>query len=46
MHDIKNNTIHITYIGRLETEKGIAVVIDCIKETLKIQEPRIVWHVC
>ncbi len=46
MHDIKNNTIHITYIGRLETEKGITVIIDCIKETLKIQDPHIVWHVC
>jgi glycosyltransferase involved in cell wall biosynthesis len=28
----KNKGLHITYIGRLEKEKGIEIVIACIKK--------------
>lgn len=42
---LKNKPIHITYIGRLETEKGIELVIDCIERWIW-EEINIVWHIC
>lgn len=41
----KNNAIHITYIGRLVPEKGICLVIDCIKKGRE-RGYNIVWHIC
>ena len=41
----KNKEIHITYIGRLEKEKGIEIVISCIKRAI-IEERKIIWHIC
>jgi hypothetical protein len=41
----KNKPIHITYIGRLETEKGIELTIDCIERWMQ-EERNIVWHIC
>ena len=41
----KNKTIHITYIWRLEEEKGIELIIDCIKNGRETKQ-NIVWHIC
>ena len=41
----KTKTIHITYIGRLEKEKGIEIVIDAIKRGIN-EKRNIIWHVC
>ena len=41
----KNKPIHITYIGRLEKEKGIELIIDCIKNGRETNQ-NIVWHIC
>lgn len=41
----KNKPIHITYIGRLVPEKGIELVIDCIKKGRET-EKNIIWHIC
>jgi glycosyltransferase involved in cell wall biosynthesis len=41
----KNKEIHITYIGRLEKEKGIEIVIDSIKRGI-IEKRNITWHIC
>lgn len=42
---LKNNTIHITYIWRLEKEKGIEIIIACIKRSL-LEKKNIIWHIC
>lgn len=42
---LKNKPIHITYIGRLEKEKGIELIIDCIKNGRKT-EKNIIWNIC
>ncbi len=41
----KNKQIHIAYIGRLEKEKGIEMVIDSIKRSI-LEERNIFWHIC
>jgi hypothetical protein len=41
----KIKAIHITYIGRLEKEKGIEIVIDSIKRWIA-EKREIVWHIC
>ncbi len=41
----KNKEIHIAYIGRLEKEKGIEVVIKCLKRAI-VEERKIIWHIC
>ncbi len=41
----KNKELHITFIGRLEKEKGIEILIACIQESI-IQKRNIVWHIC
>jgi hypothetical protein len=41
----KNKEIHIAYIGRLEKEKGIEVVINCIKRAI-VEKRKIIWHIC
>ncbi len=41
----KNKELHITYIGRLEKEKGIEIVIDCIKKSI-FDKKNIIWHIC
>ncbi len=41
----KNKGLHITYIGRLEKEKGIEIVIACIKKWIT-ENRNIVWHIC
>jgi len=40
-----DSTIHITYIGRLVEEKGILIVIDCIKRSI-VEKRNIIWHIC
>lgn len=41
----KNKPIHITYIGRLEKEKGIDIVLDCIEKGREMSRD-IIWHIC
>lgn len=41
----KNKAIHITYIGRLVQEKGILIVLECIKRSI-LEKRNIVWHIC
>ena len=41
----KNKELHITYIGRLEQEKGIDILIDCIERSI-LEERNIIWHIC
>lgn len=41
----KDKELHITYIGRLEKEKGIEIVIACIKKWL-LEKKNIIWHIC
>ena len=41
----KNKPIHITYIGRLEKEKGIELIIDCIKNERETKR-NIIWNIC
>lgn len=41
----KNKEIHIAYIGRLEVEKGIDILIECIDQSIT-EERNIIWHIC
>ncbi|NRH20494.1 glycosyltransferase [Candidatus Gracilibacteria bacterium] len=41
----KNKELHITYIGRLEKEKGIDILIECIDRSI-LEERNIIWHIC
>lgn len=41
----KNKELHITFIGRLEKEKGIEILIACIKKSI-VEDRNIVWHIC
>jgi glycosyltransferase involved in cell wall biosynthesis len=41
----KNKMMHIAFIGRLETEKGIEIVFEAIKRSL-FEERNIIWHIC
>lgn len=41
----KNKGIHIAYIGRLESEKGIDILIECIERSIS-EERNIIWHIC
>lgn len=40
-----DSTLHIAYIGRLVEEKGILIVIDCIKRSIT-EKRNIIWHIC
>ena len=41
----KNNTLHIVYIWRLEQEKGIEILIECIQRSQQLSK-NIIWHIC
>ena len=42
---LENKPIHITYIWRLVPEKGIDIVLACIRRWLS-EKRNIVWHIC
>ena len=42
---LTNKKIYITYIGRLEKEKGIEIVLSCINKSLQ-ENRNIVWNIC
>lgn len=37
--------MHIAFIGRLETEKGIEIVLEAIKRSI-FEKRNIIWHIC
>lgn len=42
---LKNKEVHIAYIGRLEIEKGVDILLECIECSLS-ENKNIVWHIC
>lgn len=42
---LKNKSLHITFIGRLEKEKGIEIIINCIRRARR-EDRHIIWHIC
>lgn len=42
---LENKPIHITYIWRLVSEKGIDIVLACIRRWIS-EKRNIIWHIC
>ncbi|MBX9809819.1 glycosyltransferase [Candidatus Gracilibacteria bacterium] len=42
---LTNKKLYITYVGRLEKEKGIEIVLSCIKKSLE-ENRNIIWNIC